>query len=227
MTTARELARGAATALTWLALAVVASVLVATVLVPRVAGWVPLTVMSGSMAPGIPAGSQVVVDPVRAEDVTELATGDVITFMPYPDDPTLLTHRIVGIGVNGDGERSFVTQGDANDVEDPDPVTVPQVRGVLKYHVPFVGHVATALSLEQKDVGRNIAAGALALFAAWQLVSARRSRKPAATDENARPQATDQPAAEEPPVPAGVRADCESSPSAEPDAALPQPAGRA
>ncbi|TRW43821.1 signal peptidase I [Georgenia yuyongxinii] len=176
MTTARELARGAATALTWLALAVVVGVLTAMVLVPRVAGWVPLTVMSGSMAPGIPAGSQLVVDPVDSDDLAALATGDVITFMPFPDDPTLLTHRIVGIGVNGDGERSFVTQGDANDVADPDPVTAPQVRGVLKYHVPFVGHLATALSLEQKDVGRNVAAGVLAIFAAWQLVSALRPR---------------------------------------------------
>ena len=51
-------------ALAGLVAVVVGAVLLAVVVVPRVAGWVPLTVLSGSMAPAIPTGSQVIVRPV-------------------------------------------------------------------------------------------------------------------------------------------------------------------
>ncbi|MFD1504553.1 hypothetical protein ACFSBG_02550, partial [Georgenia yuyongxinii] len=43
----------------------------------------------------------------------------------------------------------------------------------------------TALNLEQKDVGRNVAAGALATFAAWQLVSVQRSPRRSRTEAHA------------------------------------------
>ncbi|MCM3486017.1 signal peptidase I [Kocuria rosea] len=160
-----------------LALAAVAALLLAVVVLPLALGWVPLTVLSGSMEPTVPTGSQVVVAPLEGEDdAAGLSTGDVVTFMPRPDDPTLVTHRIVGVAVDGEGRRSFTTQGDANAAPDAEPVTATQLRGLVKYHVPWAGYAATLLDAEQKRNGIVLVAAALFGYALWQLVGAVRDR---------------------------------------------------
>jgi signal peptidase len=142
----------------------------ALVLVPLAQGWVPLTILTGSMTPAIPAGSQVVVERVQGkEDAERLQLGDVVTFMPYPENLTLVTHRIVGRSVSTDGVI-FTTKGDANDTGDPWQVTETQLRGKVLYHVPYAGYVADLLSPGQKVLGRQIAGGALVLYAATLIV---------------------------------------------------------
>lgn len=161
-----------------LALTAVAGLLLAVVVVPLALGWVPLTVLSGSMEPTVPTGSQVVVEPLEGEDdAAGLSTGDVVTFMPRPDDPTLVTHRIVGVAVDGEGRRSFTTRGDANAAPDAEPVTATQLRGLVRYHVPWVGHAATLLDAEQKRGGMVLVAAALFGYALWQPVGALRDRR--------------------------------------------------
>ncbi|MUN63933.1 signal peptidase I [Kocuria sediminis] len=158
-------------------LAAVSALLLAVVVLPLVLGWVPLTVLSGSMEPTVPTGSQVVVEPLEGEaDAARLSTGDVVTFMPRPDDDTLVTHRIVAVAVDGEGRRSFTTQGDANAAPDAEPVTATQLRGLVKYHVPWAGHAATLLDAEQKRGGVVLVAAALFGYALWQLVGAVRDR---------------------------------------------------
>ncbi|OLT11644.1 signal peptidase I [Kocuria sp. CNJ-770] len=158
-------------------LAAVSALLLAVVVVPLALGWVPLTVLSGSMEPTVPTGSQVVVEPLEGEGgAARLSTGDVVTFMPRPDDDTLVTHRIVAVAVDGEGRRSFTTQGDANAAPDAEPVTATQLRGVVKYHVPWAGHAATLLDAEQKRGGVVLVAAALFGYALWQLVGAARDR---------------------------------------------------
>ena len=105
--------------------------------VPRLIGAVPLTVLSGSMEPAISAGDLVV---VRPTDPADLRIGDVVTVQPVSDDPTLVTHRIVGVTHGGDGLAGFVTQGDANEHPD-EPVVPEQVMGRVVYTVPLIGHV--------------------------------------------------------------------------------------
>ncbi|MCC2333735.1 signal peptidase I [Cellulomonas wangsupingiae] len=105
--------------------------------VPRLIGAVPLTVLSGSMEPTISAGDLVV---VRPTDPADLRIGDVVTVQPVSDDPTLVTHRIVGVTHGSDGIAGFVTQGDANEHAD-EPVVPEQVMGRVVYTVPLVGHV--------------------------------------------------------------------------------------
>ncbi|MCM3662570.1 signal peptidase I [Georgenia satyanarayanai] len=146
----------------------------ALILVPRLLGWAPLTVLSGSMEPTIPTGSQVVISPVT--DVGSLEVGDVVTVMPYPDDPTLVTHRIVERSETPAGP-AFTTQGDANDVVDPWEVTETQVRGEVRYWVPAAGYVATALSGHTKAIGTAVIAAALFGYAALQMVRAGRERR--------------------------------------------------
>lgn len=68
-------------------------------------------VLTGSMSPKIMPGDMIV---IKTVDEKALKQGDIITFRI--SDNTLVTHRIVGI--NNDG--SFITKGDANNVEDID-----------------------------------------------------------------------------------------------------------
>ncbi|MEX5299012.1 signal peptidase I [Kocuria sp. CPCC 205292] len=180
-----------------LALTAVAALLLAVVVVPLALGWVPLTVLSGSMEPTVPTGSQVVVAPLEGEDdAAGLSTGDVVTFMPRPDDPTLVTHRIVGVAVDGEGRRSFTTRGDANAVPDAEPVTATQLRGLVKYHVPWAGYAATLLDAEQKRGGIVLVAAALFGYALWQLVGAVRDRRPDDTADDSADATADEAAPE-------------------------------
>ncbi|KAE8764180.1 signal peptidase I [Georgenia thermotolerans] len=176
-----NIARRAGNVVLWLVLAAVAALAAVMVLIPRVMGWVPLTILTGSMDPTIPAGSQVVVATVDGEaDAARLNIGDVITFMPYPDDPTLVTHRVVARTLSTDGTISFTTQGDANNAPDEWTLTATQIRGVVEYHVPYAGYLATALDGSQKQTGVAVVAAALLAYAAVQLLGAlRHHRRPA------------------------------------------------
>ncbi|WP_286955889.1 signal peptidase I [Brevibacterium sp. UBA7493] len=177
------------TLLTWLLWSVAAALallLLAMVVVPRLMGWVPLTVLTGSMEPAIPPGSQVYVKPV--DGAAEVSVGDVITFMPNPDDDTLVTHRVTGIGVNGAGEKSFTTQGDANNAPDPEAVLPKQIRGVVVYHLPYVGHIALGIDGPAKIAAITVIGLALIGYAIWQLLLAGRDRvrhRPDSEDETA------------------------------------------
>lgn len=152
------------------------------VAVPRLLGWVPLTIVSGSMAPTIPVGSQVVVEPVDdAADVARVQVGEVITFMPNPEDPTLVTHRVVTRSLGTDGSAVLTTQGDANDYPDGLALTDREVRGVVRYDVPVAGYVAQALDGSQKSLGVTLAAGALGAYAVAQVALAGRDRRRART----------------------------------------------
>ena len=112
---------------------------VALVVVPKVLGGMSLTVLTGSMEPGIKPGDVVVTKGTTTQQAAELNIGDVITFLPYPDDPTLVTHRIIGKSVGASG-TAYITQGDNNNTVDPwGPVRDFQVRGQVVYTVPKVG----------------------------------------------------------------------------------------
>lgn len=112
----------------------------ALIVVPKATGGMSLTVLTGSMRPGIQPGDVVVVKGVDAASIQSLQVGDVITFLPFPDDPTLVTHRIVAKIAGHDG-YSFITQGDANNAVDTwGPVYDYQIRGQLLFTVPKVGY---------------------------------------------------------------------------------------
>ena len=57
-------------------------------------------------------------DPV---DPDELGVGAVITYQMESGRPQVVTHRVVAVVNAIDGERRFLTQGDANEEADPEP----------------------------------------------------------------------------------------------------------
>lgn len=111
---------------------------IALALVPRVMGGEALTVLTGSMEPTYAPGDMVVSIPRDS-----YAVGDVVTFQPVSNDPTLITHRIVAVQLGGPDGTRYVTRGDANGVDD-DPIQAEQVMGQVSYAVPYVGHLALA-----------------------------------------------------------------------------------
>lgn len=118
-------------------------VVVATLfLIPRILGGDSLTVLTGSMEPGLSPGDVVAVRGIAEEDVcTDVSIGDIVTYHPTPNDPALITHRVIAktVGDYDDGTSCrLILQGDANSAPD-EPVSPEQVRGVFLYGIPAVG----------------------------------------------------------------------------------------
>ena len=93
-------------------------------------------VLSGSMEPALYTGSLAFVRQIEPADV---AGGDIITFSSPNDPDRLTTHRVVGI--NEDNGLSFITRGDANEVNDPNPVAEEQLVGRVSGSIPYLGYV--------------------------------------------------------------------------------------
>lgn len=106
-------------------------------MVPRLWGWEPLIVMSGSMEPTIPTGSVLFTNTGRREPTTD----DIITYHLESGEEKaakLVTHRVVRLENRSEG-IVYITKGDANQQEDFVPVRENQITGVYVFHVPKVG----------------------------------------------------------------------------------------
>jgi signal peptidase len=162
--------RGVGTALL---IAIPALILVVTV--PMATGASPLhvyAVTSGSMDPGIPVKSAVLVD-----ERVEYGVDDVVTYRLGDDH---VTHRIVGIAPDG----SYVTKGDALAQVDPFPITQADVVGPVVGSAPGLGWWLAYL---QMPLGLgSLVASAIAI---WLVVSVTRDLvRDAEEAELARPQ---------------------------------------
>lgn len=103
---------------------------------PRIMGWQPVVVRSGSMEPALPVGSLVFLDPVHPDQVK---VGDVIS---YRIGNARVTHRVVEIGKDAQGTPGFKTKGDANAEPDPGMVSAASVDSREVWSVPYVGKIS-------------------------------------------------------------------------------------
>lgn len=158
----------------WIVIIVAVIAIILGVALPRLAGGHAYTILTGSMRPGMPPGSLVVVRPV---DPAALRMGDVITFQLRSGRPEVATHRIVGIGTTTRGERVFTTRGDANDANDVAPVRAVQVRGKRWYAVPYLGRLNSLATGEHRAIGRLAAAGLLTGYALVMFAGCLRDRR--------------------------------------------------
>lgn len=94
---------------------------------PELFGYSQLVVTSGSMEPAFSAGDMIL---IHGQDEYEL--GDIVTFRN--EEGSLVTHRIVG-----STEGSFITKGDANNVEDDTLLSAENIVGKLVCCVPVMG----------------------------------------------------------------------------------------
>ena len=159
---------------TWALLLAACAAMALAVVVPRLAGAVPYTVLTSSMEPAMPPGTLVVVRPTEPEDI---GVGSVITYQLDSGDPTVVTHRVVSQGVDAEGEPVFQTRGDANTVPDRRWVRPVQVRGEEWYAVPWLGFAGQLLTAEARQVGTRLVAAALLVYAAVLFGSGFRARR--------------------------------------------------
>lgn len=98
----------------------------------RIFGYRPFVVETGSMEPNLPTYS---VAYVKSENAQNIRVNDIIAFHI---DETIVTHRVIEI--NSD-EEYFVTKGDSNKSKDPVPVKYENCIGIIKFHIPCLGHL--------------------------------------------------------------------------------------
>ncbi|MDQ7992364.1 MAG: S24/S26 family peptidase [Propionicimonas sp.] len=135
-------------------------------------GCTTLTVITGhSMEPTLQPGDFAV---LRCGEPT---VGDVIAYRPFPQERSLVIHRITG----GDGASGWHLQGDNNEFVDPFYPVQSQVQGIMLVSVPKIGTVLGALGLPWVWGSAFLAAAALLWFRT-------RARKPESASE---PQAAD------------------------------------
>ena len=96
------------------------------------------------MSPAFETGSVIFVRQINSLAVVE---GDIITFNSLNDAESPITHRVVGI--NREAGISFITRGDANIVNDPNPVEADQLIGIVTGSVPYIGHLLSFVQTSQ------------------------------------------------------------------------------
>lgn len=104
---------------------------------PRILGWEPQVVLSGSMEPSLPTGSVAFVVERAPEDIRE---GDILTFRQPGKSHRLVSHRVVEV-LEGSNGPFFKTKGDANDAPDPWLVPPDAVVGTVRFTIPYMGYV--------------------------------------------------------------------------------------
>ncbi|HNZ41461.1 MAG TPA: signal peptidase I [Clostridia bacterium] len=107
--------------------------------VPAIFGYSVMNIIAGSMEPVIPKNTFILIKQVDPE---QLQVGDVITF--YSSDPLIQglpnTHRIFDIVVEN-GQKFFVTKGDANAIPDSYNVGFDDVIGVYVRNIISLGKI--------------------------------------------------------------------------------------
>lgn len=146
---------------------------------PKVFGYEIMTVLSGSMEPGIKTGSIIAVKPV--EDPTKFKKGDVITFKAADDPTKIITHRIIATQLANNSVQ-YITKGDNNDSKDPAPVNAGNV--IAQYHgftIPMVGKIMAFIQSKTGAIYLLIVPGALlilySIFSIWRSISKIETKK--------------------------------------------------
>ena len=104
--------------------------------VAMVFGYGPLIVETGSMRPEFKENDVII---ARECDAGVLEKDAVIAF--YDANGTVVSHRVIGWGADESGARLYTTKGDANNVQDRDPVPAAQVVGRIVRVIPDGGKV--------------------------------------------------------------------------------------
>jgi signal peptidase len=100
---------------------------------PKFFGWSSAVIISGSMS-----GAIEIDDVVIAKEQTSYAPGDVILFNDR--NGVVICHRIIAVK-----EGAFETKGDANNIQDIDPVFLDHIYGKVQWVIPRIGAMKQVL----------------------------------------------------------------------------------
>lgn len=124
----------------------VPTLVVALILITFIAGlqpYKPVAVMSNSMVSAFRRGDVVISKKIKKNKIDTLQVGDVLE---YALDKSTIMHRIIEIKYDKEGKKIFITKGDNNNMADQEPVTEEQVKGIVKFSIPFLGYPSVLLS---------------------------------------------------------------------------------
>ena len=112
--------------------------------IPSLGNYSFMRTLTGSVEPAIPVHSFIVTEAVDPES---LQVGDIITFRSTESklEGALNTHRITSVYEEG-GQLMFHTKGDANAVEDSEPVSSINVVGKVVFISAALGTVVSLFS---------------------------------------------------------------------------------
>lgn len=105
-----------------------------------IGGYRVYDILTGSMSPTINPGNLVVVKEISPNEVK---TNDVITFKSDITN-NVTTHRVIKI-INNNGEIKFITKGDANNTQDPMPLSERLLIGKVIFQIPYLGGILRSL----------------------------------------------------------------------------------
>ncbi len=155
-------------------LVMVLAVAMLVIALPAIVHGSALTVLTNSMAPKFPPGTLIIIKPTP---VDEIKVGDVLTYQITSGNPAVISHRVVKRSVNLEGETTFITKGDNNDLADPKPIRAVQVKGTLWYAIPYLGYVNNAVNGDTRPLVTPIIAGLLFAYAVYTVISSIASRR--------------------------------------------------
>ena len=127
--------------------------------VPKLFGLQLYDVKTESMEPAYPVGSVVF---VKKAEVADIAVGDAITYTMGTDTDLVMTHRVDSIS---EENQTFITKGDANTVEDAEPVSFSRLVGKP---VCCISGIASVSIFIYSSIGVKVIAGTfLFVFVMW------------------------------------------------------------
>lgn len=142
---------------------------------PELFGYKFYGILTGSMYPTIEPGDLIIVKDIGVENIK---VDDIITFGSESLD-NITTHRVKEV-INED-ELKFVTQGDANNVQDPNPVDSSIVKGKVVKFIPNVGQIMQYI---QRNIVMIMTLLAMFIIGAFGLVTYLKSDKEKKVDNN-------------------------------------------
>ena len=101
-------------------------------------GFQPSIVGSGSMTPNLNVGDMAIVVHTNAAGIQ---VGDIIQYRGATEP---VIHRVID-KYNENGKTYFITKGDANNAQDPQPVSEQQVIGKSTFVIPKLGWASIGL----------------------------------------------------------------------------------
>lgn len=106
-----------------------------------------MVVLTDSMKGTFDSGSLVI---CKAADPEKVQIGDIICFYDPAGNGTSTTiHRVTEIETDETGSVSFVTKGDANNMEDAVPVPADKLLGVYKFQIAGLGSLVLFMQTTQ------------------------------------------------------------------------------
>ncbi|MCL2610875.1 MAG: signal peptidase I [Defluviitaleaceae bacterium] len=99
----------------------------------------PVAILTNSMEPTFSRGSLVLIERVPSEQAFyQVGEGYIIHFIGPAGNEFI--HRVVDFRLNAEGERQYITQGDAYEIPDRLPISQDNVLGIARVSLPFFGY---------------------------------------------------------------------------------------